>query len=110
MINTAAVEATIKRLEQEVESKREGFMKKATIEVSRELDEKQAEIDRLRRALEYEQELKAEARLKYRTSIPLDSDFERLWATKLRDEAMLENADMDARVEAASRHPIYRSF
>jgi hypothetical protein len=105
-----AVEVTIQRLELEIESKREGFQKKPTTVVLRELEEKQAEIDRLRYGLEYERQLKDETRLKYRTSIPLDADFDRLWETKLRDEALLENADTEKQLNAAASHSIYRSF
>ena len=108
--NSETAEATIERLEKEIQQVREELKKKASGEAFREIDARQAEIARIKGALAREERIKAEYRLRFKETFALDADFERLWQTRLRDEALMEDADMESRVKAAARHSIYRSF
>jgi hypothetical protein len=111
-------EARIAQLEKEIEKERKTFNesrergKKLDAAAWKKFTAKVAETTDLKQRVKRELEIKAQYREKFLAdSFASESDFERLWSTKLRDEALLaEMADKQAIAREHAKHSIYSTF
>lgn len=75
-----------------------------------ELNTIDAELTNLRRCVEIEKEVKEEYRQRFANSFSTPEDFERLWSTRLRDDAMIETANQGGEIGKGVQHPMYKDF
>lgn len=103
-------EEKMARLEAELEQGRAKLKKKVSAKALSELNAKSAELEDLRKRNQREKAVKERYRKQYANTFATDADFDRLWETKLREQAMMEEADSQTK-EGQSRLPsIYRDF
>lgn len=109
----AIVESTeekIIRLKTELSEGQAKLREKFDMAKCTELDAVEAEIKNLQRCVKREKEMKEEYRKRFSKSFSTPDDFERLWTTRLRDEAIIENANQGFDIGKAMEHPLYKSF
>jgi hypothetical protein len=102
-----AADEKIARLEAEVAKGQKALAQKFTVDALRELDKKSAELDDLRQRRKREKQVKEEYRKRYANTFATAEDFDRLWATRLRDDAMVEEANR-ADMPLDTTHSLYQ--
>ena len=106
-VNSARMET----LGSEIATLVEELKQNVTAETVRLLREKREELDDLEARQRKEYLLKEAHRRKFlKRGVGTPSDFERLWITRLRDEALLEELDEATGLRGARSHSIYEKF
>jgi hypothetical protein len=115
---TETNEVRIARLEKEIEKERKAFnenrerKEKFNAAAWKSFEEKVAEVTDLKKRVKREAEIKAKCRKQFLAdSFASPSDFEFLWQSKLRNEAMIaEVTEKQARAREAAKHSIYQKW
>lgn len=98
------------RLEDEIAQSQILLNKNFSVELLQEVESKSTEVKVIRSKITREQSVKESYRKKYESSFASSEDFEDLWKTQLRGEAMAKDAEQQTELGDAMKHPMYREI